>query len=78
MTADGRYTVCRMNLGQRIAYVAYRRGRAANRRDEPHASAVQIDEIVMPATASDSERLASLRSLQGKCAEDARRQLAQP
>jgi hypothetical protein len=68
VTTDGRYSVCRMNVGPRIHYVAFRRGHAE--RAAKHIAAVELDAIVVPAKASDAERLAAIKTLQLKCAAD--------
>lgn len=47
-TSDGRYTVCRLNVGKRVHYVAYRRAKQSSKRDQPHVMSEEIASIDVP------------------------------
>lgn len=77
MTADGRYSVCRMNVGAEIHYVAYLRGKRAAKRDEPHVAGVELGSAVVPRPATrqlerdDPKLKGAIRAMQRKCLEHA-------
>lgn len=79
MTADGRYTVCRMNRGPVIEYRAFLRGKPAVRRNDPHIPATELGAIEVPRPATrelelgDRRLMEAIKAMQRKCVEHAGR-----
>jgi hypothetical protein len=60
-----------MNLGSRIAYIAWRRGTAPPTKDRPHVPGVELGAIYISANASAEERTGAIAAMRRKCAEHA-------
>jgi hypothetical protein len=75
VTADGRYTVCRMNRGPVVEYRAFRRGNAATkvRQEDPLIPATELGAVEVPRPRTrelevgDRKMLDAIRAMQRVC-----------